>query len=349
MAKLVNRMEKQGGFVVDAFRGNEESLEMTAYNTEKEIKSLIQSAETQRSHYLTQVTTILKEVNKVSELMDAMLLQLGEIEKIRQEQTDLLHQCELLEECGELVPEVWELIKEVDSIDSTIGVIDGRGDKKNTENALETKNDSLFSSVGSYSTTLPSPASLPSSSARVTSTLPSPPTSPPPLSSSRTIHGSLKTPLSSNSLPSKLNKSPPPISSSPPPIPPLRRSSSPLPPPRSTPPPPPPPRSPPPSLHTSTSSVRSPPPLPSFPTSQHTPTLSSERVSSDNEEGITLVRPSQMRERMKLMEEMNSRMKQPPKVKPIEIKRTESDNSMPDLHPSFAPPLRPRKCKNKPL
>lgn len=342
MAKLINRMEKQGGFVMNAFRGNEESLEMTAYNTEKEVKALIQSAEAQRSHYLTQVTTILKEVNVVSELMDTMLLQLGEIEKIRQEQADLLHQCDLLEECNELIPEVWELIKEVDSIDSTIGVVDGRGDKRNSDIAPELKNDSLFSSVGSYSNTLPS-------STKTSSTLLSPPTSPPPTSPSRIIHGSLKTPLSSNSLPNKLNKSPPPISSSPPPIPTRRRSSSPLPPPRSTPPPPPPPRSPPPSLHTSTSSVRSPPPLPSFASSQHTPSLSAERVSSDSEEGITLVKPSQMRERMKLMEEMNSRMKQPPKMKAIDIKQSERDNTMPDLHPSFAPPMRPRKCKNKPL
>ena len=191
--------------------------------------------------------------------------------------------------------------------------------------------------------------------------------SPPPfLSKPKTIHGSLHEPLSpskSSSLqsppppPSIRHSSlspPPPTPSSPVPPPPPSSSSSseifstypPSPQKTSTPPPlppkslpPPPPRrtlSPVPPRNTpslSNSISKSPPPLPPS-------------ISSSDDSGITLLKPSQMKGKMKLFEEMNSLLGNPSMVN-VKTKQVEksTDSDMPSLHASFAPPMRPKKRK----
>ena len=89
--------------------------------TEKEIHRIRGNAEQSRQSYLSRMTTLLSTIQSLSGSMDEVLQMVSEIEEIRRQQAIIERQCELMEQMGDVVPEVFELSRSVDALETRIG------------------------------------------------------------------------------------------------------------------------------------------------------------------------------------------------------------------------------------
>ena len=276
---------------VSASSMGEDRLEAQGKQMEKEIQRIRVEAEQCRRSYVSRVCALLNTVNGLSEKMDEVLRMVDEIELIKQQQREIERQCEMLEEMSDVVPEILDLTRSIDVLESRMGQTKKSDDEESNQrmsapplvpipqstipeaslkfrssppsnrSSSDISSNVLFSSTHSSAI-----RSLPKKSS------PLPHRSPPPLS---TIPSHTTSPHKSPPPPISL---PPSLKSPPPPMPPSLKSplSSTSPPPslNSPPPPMPPPpslKSPSPksssltptsSLSKSSSTSRSPPPLP---------------------------------------------------------------------------------------
>ena len=88
---------------------------------EKEIQRIRVEAEQCRRSYVSRVCALLNTVNGLSEKMDEVLRMVDEIELIKQQQREIERQCEMLEEMSDVVPEILDLTRSIDVLESRMG------------------------------------------------------------------------------------------------------------------------------------------------------------------------------------------------------------------------------------
>ena len=106
---------------VSASSMGEDRLEAQGKQMEKEIQRIRVEAEQCRRSYVSRVCALLNTVNGLSEKMDEVLRMVDEIELIKQQQREIERQCEMLEEMSDVVPEILDLTRSIDVLESRMG------------------------------------------------------------------------------------------------------------------------------------------------------------------------------------------------------------------------------------
>ena len=353
LARIIQDMEKEKDEDEATITHHEDELESQVVAMEKEVKAIQMETEKSRRDYMARVSNLLVEVNALSGELESVLKKIDELESVKRDQAELMKECERLEEMGVVVPEAWEMAKQVDRMEITVHGSEEKESVKSLQKSVvrakneasslvkpsevkkrpvESETPSLIKSSElkkSEKTETPSlvkPSELKNKS---TATVKSPHTSPAPSSYS----ASLPTPIT-HTQPSVVKRA----SCPPPPIPSKPRPRSPV---SRIPPPPPPSR-------LSTQTTRS---LPASVEKEEKDErrVKSEEVEKEPEEPeepeeMHLMKPSMMRQRMDMMNKLNGiNQNRTKSVVMVPLKSQSRESAMPDLYKDFAPPMRPRK------
>ena len=120
LARIIQDMEKEKDEDEATITHHEDELESQVVAMEKEVKAIQMETEKSRRDYMARVSDLLVEVNALSGELESVLKKIDELESVKRDQAELMKECERLEEMGVVVPEAWEMAKQVDRMEITV-------------------------------------------------------------------------------------------------------------------------------------------------------------------------------------------------------------------------------------